>query len=509
MLDPSTIDIAEPAPEAGAIHYIPLDQLMLSGLNVRKTERDADIASLAESIFTHGLKQNLVVVPAHFATGDPGAAQLAGEPLASGGKAVWQGRYEVIAGGRRFQALQLLAAADRLPAGHPVPCRIEDRDQAAETSLIENIERVTMNPADEFDAYRTIIERHKAAGLGEPEAIELCARRFGATVRHVEGRLRLATLAPEILQALRENRLTLDSAKAYARVADHKLQLKVFKDHAKSPYKKHNPEYIRSDLAGQTCPFDDRRMVYVGLQAYRDAGGRTDVEMFMGTENGERALDVPLLDRLAREKADTAIPALAKADGYKEGLFDPGGNSPKAPKGFERAWDHYYGSKPPSKTQLRKSIAVYDIEGDGSGLRRIGRYKPEEKRKDTGYISPTPEELAAAQRAREIDRLAAQLAVGPFAGSPFEGRAYWPKPHYLQPIAYQDDGQVFVAVLVKVSTADIEAQREAAEQKYDAEQATAAEAKRAEEVARQSDCAGADQAADLDEDDADQDEGAE
>jgi ParB family chromosome partitioning protein len=467
MLDPSTISIADPAPEG--IVYLPLDQLMLSGLNVRKTERDAEISALAEDLAARGLKQNLVVIPAHFSTGDA--------------EADWAGRFEVVAGGRRYQALALLASAERIPADHPVPCLIETREDARETSLSENLHKVSMNPADEFEAFAAIVDQQEKAGQAHDDAVAYCARRFGATVKHVEGRLRLATLAPEILQALRENTLTLDSAKAYARVADHKLQLKVFKEHAKTPWKKHNPEYIRSDLAGKTCPLDDRRVTYVTLQAYRDAGGRSDVEMFMGAENGERLLDVPLLDRLVKEKAEAAIPALAKADGFKEGLFGPGGVWPKAPKGFERAWDQYYGSKPPSKTQLKKSIAVYDLENDGTGLARIGRFKLEVKDKSPGYTPPTPEEIAAEQRKRGVDRAAAQLAVGPFAGSPFEGRSFWPKPGYIQSIENAGEGHVYVAVLVKVSAADIEAQREAAEQKYDADLAAAAEAKRTEEAA--------------------------
>lgn len=493
MLDPTQLDVL---PNAGdGIIYIPLDQLMLSNLNVRQTERDADIATLAEDIAARGLKQNLVVVAAHFSTGVA--------------EADWSGKFEVVAGGRRFQALSLLAADERIPADHAVPCLVEDRDQARETSLSENLHKVTMNPADEFDAYAAIVDdfMHRQGDQGteaSDEAIAYCARRFGKTVTHVAGRLRLSALAPEILQALRENLLGLESAKAYARVTDHKLQLKVFKEQAKNPWKKHNPEYIRSDLAGNTCAIDDRRIVFVGLEAFRDAGGRTEVEMFMGTLGGERVLDVALLDKLVAAKAEAAIPALAKADGFKEGLYAKGGNWPKAPKGFERAWDQYYGSKPPTKAQKAKSIAVYELEHDGAGLKRIGRFKPEEKGKSPVHTLETPEQRAARERASAIDLVAARLAVGPMSGTPLEGRAFWPRwqaPRF--EIDRNDEAFAWVGIQIRVPVAEIDAQREAAEKQYD-EDLAAEEARRAE-LAAAAEAAGDDET-DVEEDDADEDE---
>ena len=71
-----------------ALHEIPLNRLVLSPANARKTPASAaDDAELKASIAAHGLKQNLIV-----------------------GRADAEGKYAVIAGGRRLRALHALSA---------------------------------------------------------------------------------------------------------------------------------------------------------------------------------------------------------------------------------------------------------------------------------------------------------------------------------------------------------------------------------------------------------------
>lgn len=469
MLDTDQLDVVEnpEAPPAASIISLPLDQLMLSGLNVRKTERDADIAALAEDIAARGLKQNLVVVAAHFSTGD----------AADENNVDWAYQYEVVAGGRRFQALRSLAEAGRIPADHPVPCLLEMRSQARETSLSENLHKVSMNPADEFAAYATIVDQAK----DQADPIAYCAQRFGTTVKHVNGRLRLATLAPEILQALRENAINLDSAKAYAGVTDHKLQLKVFKDQGKSSWKTHDPKAVREQLRGKSCAVSDYRVLYIGLEAYVAAGGRVEVEMFMGADGVERIADMTLLDKLAKAKAADALTPIAKAEGWKEVQY-AGRTSydiawPGAPKGFVKAWEYNKTLADITKAERKKSIGVYAIAKDGSELVYVGRFKPDAAEAKAPYVAPTPEELAETERQDEIDAIATRLAVGPFAGTPFEGRAFWPNQRrWIDAFDAINDDEVLVAVLVKVTGDEIQAQREEAAKRYDAKLAEQAAA---------------------------------
>jgi ParB family chromosome partitioning protein len=373
---------AEAAPDysdlvEGVITTIPLDRLMLSTLNVRQTERAADIESLAEDIGARGLKQNLVVIPAHFVTGEPGREHMDGEPHASGGKNVWDGRFEVIAGGRRFQAMQLLVQQERLSPTFPVPCMVEYRDAASETSLSENLHRVAMNPADEFEAFRVIVEQARKNGSAE-DPIAYCAKRFGVTVKHVNGRLRLASLAPEILAALRANEIGIESAKAYAGVEDHALQLKVFEQQKKSNWQAHNPAAVRGALRDKTLSVNDGMVKFVGVDAYVAAGGRIETEMFMGSEGQERIVDIKLLEKLAKDAAEPLVAPQAKKDGFKSGLLASGvGNAarwPNTPEGMER-YNRYYDQKDPTKAELKKCVAVYAIDVEGAGVSKIGHFR--------------------------------------------------------------------------------------------------------------------------------------
>ena len=132
---------------------IPLNKLTRSARNVRKSGGDS-IDDLATSILVHGLIHNLTVV----------------EQQADNGEN--SGKYEVVAGGRRFAALQRLAKQKKVPKTFAVPCHVVDPATATETSLAENIIRVAMHPADQFIAFHDLVVE---AGL----SIDDVAARFG------------------------------------------------------------------------------------------------------------------------------------------------------------------------------------------------------------------------------------------------------------------------------------------------------------------------------------------
>jgi ParB family chromosome partitioning protein len=87
---------------------VPLNKLTRSAHNVRNSGGES-IDDLASSILVHGLIHNLTVV----------------EQLADNGEN--SGKYEVVAGGRRFAALQRLAKQKKVPKTFAVPCH--DRSQ--------------------------------------------------------------------------------------------------------------------------------------------------------------------------------------------------------------------------------------------------------------------------------------------------------------------------------------------------------------------------------------------
>lgn len=265
------------------IKTIPLNKLVPSPRNVRRHNDPAADAELKASIAVRGLLQNLIV--------RPGA----------------KGKFEVEAGERRRKAMLALADDKVLPKDHEVTCLVlEDTAEAAiETSLAENFHRLAMNPADEAQAFASLIE----AGA----SIEDVARRFGLTVRFVEGRLRLAKLAPVVFEALASGEITLDLAKAYGATSDQAIQARVF-EQVSTGYYAPNPDSIRRMVLSGTVRGSDPRARLVGRDAYIAAGGLIERELF-DDEDSEAWADVALLETLAAAKMEEQAKVLAEEQG--------------------------------------------------------------------------------------------------------------------------------------------------------------------------------------------------
>jgi ParB family chromosome partitioning protein len=266
------------------IKTIPLNKLVTSPRNVRRSSDPQADLELKADIEAHGLLQNLVVTSVK-------------KP---------KGCFAVEAGERRRQALLALVDEGKLPKGHAVCCLVVDAEAGQEASLAENFQRLAMNPADECLAFLALVEQG-----AETEGI---ARRFGLTVRFVEGRLRLASLAPVVFEALGAGEISLDIAKAYAATPDAERQAYVFEQVSRS-YMSSHPDSIRRMMTQATVSASDRRALFVGEEDYVAAGGRIERDLFAEADDA-RWLDVALLERLASEK----MQALAAATAAEQGL---------------------------------------------------------------------------------------------------------------------------------------------------------------------------------------------
>jgi ParB family transcriptional regulator, chromosome partitioning protein len=153
------------------LHHIPLADLHLSKLNVRR-HGAKEIDSLAASIAALGLIQPLVV-----RNGRDG--------------------FEIVAGQRRYLAVKKLNA-DGAPETDTVPCVVMDAsDDAAalEASLAENIARLPMDEMDQFEAFAAL----KKNGLDEADI----AAHFAISRQIVKRRLAIAGLHPDIRRLYR------------------------------------------------------------------------------------------------------------------------------------------------------------------------------------------------------------------------------------------------------------------------------------------------------------------
>ena len=266
------------------IQSVKLAKLVLSPINVRQAGDDF-IEQLAADIAARGVIQNLIVTPAK-------------KP---------RGTFAVIAGSRRFRALELLAQRGEVDAAaYDVPVLVLSGTDAAlsETSLAENFQKLAMNPADECRAFQHF--------LGTGGDIDGVAKRFGITRRFVEGRLRLADLAEPIFTALAERRISLDLAKAYASTSSQERQLMVWQAYGHSSYQ--SADSIRRIIANETMKSSEPIARYVGEDAYVAAGGKVESDLF--SDDGDRWIDPGIAQTLAAAKLE----AEAQRVGEEHGL---------------------------------------------------------------------------------------------------------------------------------------------------------------------------------------------
>lgn len=260
------------------IQTIPLSQLRLSPRNVRKTGSTA-VDELAASIAAEGVLNNLVVTAAN------------------------DGFFDVEDGGRRLQALQLLATNGRLTdALASVPCHVVESERGTEAGLTANLMRQAMHPADEFLAFQQLVT--------EGKAIDEIAVRFGKTARHIEQRLRLANVRPDLFEIYRAGGMNIDQLTALATTDNHELQRQAWET-ARSDYER-SPTCLRDFITRESVRSDSALPQFVGLAAYEQAGGRVRTDLF---SEHVYLLDLPLLDSLALDRLETIAEQL-RADGW-------------------------------------------------------------------------------------------------------------------------------------------------------------------------------------------------
>jgi ParB family chromosome partitioning protein len=181
--DDSVDETIVEAPETKSmIRQIPVELLRANPLNPRKYFAPDELESLAKSIKDKGLLQPIVV---------RGVAQSE-----SG-----HNEYEIVAGERRWRAAQLAQL-------HAVPVIVRDFDdrETLEIALIENIQRADLNPLEEAQAYKQLVDQYSytqqqlADGLGKSRS-------------HIANTLRLLTLPESVRLKIQDGLLSAGHAR--------------------------------------------------------------------------------------------------------------------------------------------------------------------------------------------------------------------------------------------------------------------------------------------------------
>jgi ParB family chromosome partitioning protein len=187
LLGPKVDDTPATSAAAGLPSVLKVGQLQAGKYQPRTRMDEGSLYELAESIKSQGVMQPILVRP----VGDPGQ-----------GAATGAARYEIIAGERRFRAAQL-AGLDEVPVlVKPVP-----DEAAAVMALIENIQREDLNPLEEAQGLKRLVDEF---GLTHEQAAQAVGRSRSAA----SNLLRLLNLAAPVQQMLMAGDLDMGHARA-------------------------------------------------------------------------------------------------------------------------------------------------------------------------------------------------------------------------------------------------------------------------------------------------------
>ena len=197
------------------IKTIPLSLVISSPMNPRKTFNQEDIQELADNIQAQGLLQPVTVRPIE------GTRTFA----VMEGKADFHPRYELVCGERRYRAMCLLsekwAEMDVVaPKGQtynrfsdiPAIVRELSDEEAFDAMITENLQRKDVDPMEEAFAFGQLAEKGKS--------IEEIAARFGKSVRFVTERIKLNTLIPELMLAVKDEKMSISAAQIICKLSE-------------------------------------------------------------------------------------------------------------------------------------------------------------------------------------------------------------------------------------------------------------------------------------------------
>ena len=164
----------------------------------RKDFDEEALSQLSDSIRQHGLIQPILV-----------------RPILGGG-------YQIVAGERRYRACQLAGITE-------VPVTIRDLTdkETMEVALIENLQRENLNPIEEAEGYRALMDEH---GLTQEEVSEV----VGKSRPTVANSLRLLKLPEEVSQMVSEGTISSGHARALLSFEDESEMVRVAKEIALS-----------------------------------------------------------------------------------------------------------------------------------------------------------------------------------------------------------------------------------------------------------------------------------
>lgn len=180
--------------QAGSAVTLGINEIEPNRDQPRKYFDDEALSELSESIALHGVIQPLLV-----------------RPISDGG-------YQLIAGERRWRASRMAGLTQV-----PVVIKEMTDSEAMELALIENLQREDLNPVEEAEGYKLLMDTYSLTQ-------EQAAERVGKSRPAVANALRLLVLPEKVIELLKENKLSSGHARALIPLKDEKLILELCKE---------------------------------------------------------------------------------------------------------------------------------------------------------------------------------------------------------------------------------------------------------------------------------------
>ncbi|MXV05430.1 ParB N-terminal domain-containing protein [Enterobacter sp. ABFQC] len=231
------------------VQIFPYSRLSRTDLNTRIIPHtDQEVEEMADSIEAMGILQNLI------------------------GAELPDGTIGIVGGEGRRRGTGILVLRGVLDAETPfVPVKVLPVEMAVAASMIENGRRKNMHPAEQIIGFRTLEQEGKTASQ--------IGALMGYHPRHVQRCLKLANLAPSLLDALARDNISLEQCEVLTLADTHERQEQVWKE-AVEKWRDPSVQTLRKMVTDDKMAISHPMFTYVGEEAYTAAGGTLTADLF-------------------------------------------------------------------------------------------------------------------------------------------------------------------------------------------------------------------------------------
>lgn len=184
------LSVLDAEPDKSGTKLVPIIDIEPNKNQPRKDFDENKLNALADSIREHGVISPILVTPSK------------------------SGTYKIVAGERRWRASKLAGLKE-------MPCIIKELDsqELSELAMVENLQRDDLNPIEESEGYRYLMERFSLTQ-------EEISKKIGKSRSAVANALRLNNLCPDVKVMLKEDKLSQGHARALLTL-DEQAQLSI------------------------------------------------------------------------------------------------------------------------------------------------------------------------------------------------------------------------------------------------------------------------------------------